>query len=156
MRQDKNNTNTPDKETSAQESPNSAKGRVSQIIGTVVDVSFEEEGLPKIYSALETKIPADPRDPEGDKKSLILEVEQHRGENVVRTIAMGSTDGLKRGDKVINTGESITVPVGEAALGRIFNVLGEPVDEAGEINAEKNYPIHRPAPEFSEQSTKVE
>lgn len=156
MSKDKTNTT----EQTTQETPTAtaaagAEGYISQIIGTVVDAVFTE-GLPKIYSALETEIPADPRQPQEDKKKLVLEVQQHRGSNTVRAIAMGSTDGLKRGDKVVNTGESISVPVGEAALGRIFNVLGEPMDQGEEVNPEKNYPIHRPAPEFSEQSTKVE
>ncbi len=132
-----------------------SKGAVSQIIGTVVDVVFEE-GLPEINEALETHIPADPRDTEGDKKKLILEVQQHRGSKIVRTVAMGSTDGLKRGDEVSSTGESISIPVGEGVLGRILNVLGEPVDEGKEVKADKRYPIHRPAPSFTDQSTKVE
>ncbi len=131
------------------------KGSVSQIIGTVVDVVFEDD-LPEINHALETSILADFGDLEGDKKKLILEVQQHRGSKVVRTVAMGSTDGLKRGDKVVSTGKSISIPVGEGVLGRILNVLGEPVDDGEEVKAEKWYPIHRPSPEFVEQSTKVE
>ncbi len=121
-------------------------GIIKQIIGAVVDVYFEDH-LPKIYNALETEVQG---------KKLILEVEQHIGSNLVRTIAMGSTDGLKRGDKVIDTGEGISVPVGEATLGRIFDVLGNPVDGKGDVKTEKKYPIHRPAPTFKEQSTKVE
>ncbi len=121
-------------------------GIIKQIIGAVVDVYFEDH-LPKIYNALETEV---------QEKKLILEVEQHIGSNLVRTIAMGSTDGLKRGDKVIDTEKGINVPVGEATLGRIFDVLGNPVDGKGDVKAEKKYPIHRLAPTFKEQSTKVE
>ncbi len=138
-----------------EEDTQKSKGVVSQVIGTVVDVSFESD-LPEINHALETYVPMDVSDPDGGKKKLVLEVQQHRGSKVVRTVAMGSTDGLKRGDSVLNTGESIKVPVGEAVLGRILNVLGEPVDDGKSIKAEKYYPIHRPAPDFVEQSTKVE
>ena len=122
-------------------------GRIKQVIGAVVDVSFEE-ALPEIYTALEVV--------KNDKTKLVLEVQQHIGFNLVRTIAMGSTDGIKRGDEVINTGKGISVPVGEGTLGRILNVLGEPVDDAGSIKADKEYEIHRQAPEFSDQSTKTE
>jgi F-type H+-transporting ATPase subunit beta len=121
-------------------------GAVKQIIGVVVDVSFEKS-LPEIYSALET---------EAAGQKLVLEVEQHIGANVVRTIAMGSTDGLKRGDQVIDTGEPISVPVGQETLGRIFNVLGETVDGGQAVKAAKKYPIHRPAPKFTEQSNSTE
>ncbi len=121
-------------------------GIIKQIIGAVVDVYFSG-GLPAIYTALETEVLG---------KKLVLEVEQHIGANLVRTIAMGSTDGLKRGDKVVDTGQSIRVPVGQETLGRIFNVLGEPVDGGPEIKAKKKYPIHRPAPAFADQSTAVE
>ncbi len=123
------------------------RGIIKQIIGVVVDVYFEGD-LPEIYTALIV-----PRRKEAD---LVLEVEQHIGNNVVRTIAMGSTDGLQRGMEVFNTGKPISVPVGEGTLGRIFNVLGQAVDEQGEVRAEKYYPIHRPAPDFTEQSTKTE
>ncbi len=131
-------------------------GIVKQIIGAVVDVHFETE-LPDIYTALEINIgdPSSAKATEG-KKKLVLETQQHLGGNTVRTVAMGSTDGLKRGDKVINTGENITVPVGEVTLGRIFNVLGEPVDGGEPAKAETRYPIHRPAPKFTDQSTKME
>jgi len=122
-------------------------GRIKQVIGAVVDVSFEE-ALPEIYTALEVV--------KNDKTKLVLEVQQHIGFNLVRTIAMGSTDGIKRGDEVINTGKGISVPVGEGTLGRILNVLGQPVDDAGEVKADKEYEIHRQAPEFSDQSTKTE
>ncbi len=121
-------------------------GKVKQIIGAVVDVIFDGN-LPSIYSALEIK--------KGNEK-LILEVQQHVGFNVVRAVAMGTTDGLKRGDEVVNTGQGISVPVGTGTLGRILNVLGEPIDNAGDIKAEKSYEIHRGAPDFADQSTKTE
>lgn len=121
-------------------------GSIKQVIGAVVDVSFDSD-LPKIHTALETK---------NNNGKLILEVQQHVGFNVVRAIAMGPTDGLKRGDQVINLGQGISVPVGEGTLGRILNVLGEPVDNAGAVKHEKTYEIHRKAPEFADQSTKME
>lgn len=121
-------------------------GTVKQVIGAVVDVYFTGE-LPKIYTALEIN---------NHGQKLVLETQQHLGGNLVRTIAMGTTDGLRRGDEVINTGDNITVPVGEETLGRIFNVLGEPVDGGEPAKTEKRYPIHRPAPKFVEQSTKTE
>ncbi|MDD3711372.1 MAG: F0F1 ATP synthase subunit beta [Patescibacteria group bacterium] len=121
-------------------------GIIKQIIGAVVDVYFEND-LPEIYTALEVKT--------SDGK-IVLETQQHLGFNVVRTISMGSTDGLKRGDEVVNTGEGITVPVGEQTLGRIFNVLGEVVDGGKELVGTKRYEIHRPAPDFVDQSTKTE
>jgi len=121
-------------------------GSVKQIIGVVVDVYFEEK-LPEIYNALEIEL-------NGSK--LVLEVEQHVGSNVVRTVAMGSTDGLTRGAKVLDTGEQISVPVGQETLGRIFNVLGEAVDGGETPKTEKKYNIHRPAPKFTEQSSSVE
>lgn len=122
------------------------QGVVKQIIGVVVDVFFADH-LPEIFHALEIDLQG---------KKLVLEVEQHIGSNLVRTIAMGSTDGLKRGDVVIDVGAPISVPVGENTLGRIFNVLGETVDGGDEIKADKKYPIHRPAPSFTEQSIKTE
>jgi len=118
------------------------KGKISQIIGAVVDVAFEGE-VPKINHALKI----------GD---LVLEVQQHLGSNQVRTIAMSSTDGLYRGQEVEALGEPISVPVGEQVLGRMFDVIGNPIDNKGEIKAEKKYPIHRKNPEFTEQSTKME
>ncbi|MFH1233660.1 MAG: F0F1 ATP synthase subunit beta [Patescibacteria group bacterium] len=129
-------------------------GTIKQIIGAVVDVYFEDN-LPEIYTALkvERKNPLTPLYQGG---GLVLETQQHIGGNVVRTIAMGSTDGLRRGEKVINTEANISVPVGEATLGRIFNVLGEPIDNQPAPKTEKRYPIHRPAPKFVEQSTKTE
>ncbi|MFH1427757.1 MAG: F0F1 ATP synthase subunit beta [Patescibacteria group bacterium] len=122
------------------------QGIVKQIIGAVVDVQFKDE-LPKVYTALETKVK--------DNK-LVLEVQQHIGSNLVRTIAMGTTDGLKRGDMVENTGVGISVPVGPETLGRIFDVLGNPVDGKEVPKTKKKYPIHREAPKFVDQSTKTE
>lgn len=121
-------------------------GIIKQIMGVVVDVQFDG-GLPSIYTALEVG--------ERDKK-LVLETQQHIGSSIVRTIAMGTTDGFKRGDKVVNTGENISVPVGKGTLGRIFDVLGNTIDNKGEVKHEKKYPIHRKSPDFSEQSTKTE
>ncbi len=127
-------------------------GKISQVIGAVIDVEFEPGQLPEIYHALRVTNPAiDDRE-----NNLVLEVAQHLGENSVRTIAMDSTDGLKRGQVVINTGKQICAPVGAKTLGRIMNVIGEPVDEMGPIGNEKEYVIHREAPSFEDQSTKVE
>jgi F-type H+-transporting ATPase subunit beta len=127
-------------------------GKISQVIGAVIDVEFEPGKLPEIYHALRVTNPAiDDRE-----NNLVLEVAQHLGENSVRTIAMDSTDGLKRGQVVIDTGKQICAPVGRKTLGRIMNVIGEPVDEMGPIGNDKEYPIHREAPSFEEQSTKVE
>lgn len=128
------------------EKDNKKNGIIKQIIGAVVDVYFEND-LPEVYTALEVKTA-------GGK--IILETQQHLGFNVVRTISMGSTDGLKRGDEVINTGQGITVPVGKETLGRIFNVLGEAVDGGENLVKTKRYEIHRSAPDFIEQSTKTE
>ncbi len=121
-------------------------GKIKQVIGAVVDVEFEDK-LPEIFNALEITCQG---------KKLILEVEQHIGFDIVRTIAMGSTDGLKRGDEAIDTGAPISVPVGEKTLGRIFNVLGESVDGGEQVKTEKKYSIHRKAPKFVDQSTKTE
>ena len=118
-------------------------GKITQIIGAVVDVNFESD-LPEIFTALEVK---------NTGNKLILEVAQHLGENAVRTIAMDATEGLKRGDEVINTKAPIQVPVGPETLGRIINVIGEPIDERGEVKTKESWPIHRAAPEFNEQST---
>jgi len=127
-------------------------GKISQVIGAVIDVEFEPGKLPEIYHALRVTNPAiDDRE-----NNLVLEVAQHLGENSVRTIAMDSTDGLKRGQAVIDTGKQICAPVGHKTLGRIMNVIGEPVDEMGPIGNEKEYAIHRVAPSFEDQSTKVE
>jgi len=122
------------------------KGKITQIIGAVVDVNFEND-LPEIYTALEVN--------NGGNK-LILEVAQHLGENNVRTIAMDATEGLKRGDAVINTEAPISVPVGPETLGRIINVVGESIDEKGEVKTKERWPIHRQAPKFTEQATETE
>jgi F-type H+-transporting ATPase subunit beta len=119
------------------------KGHITQVTGAVVDVKFEG-ALPSILNALTT---------ENDGKKLVLEVAQHLGENTVRTVAMDSTDGLVRGAPVVDTGAPIMVPVGPETLGRILNVIGEPVDERGPVTTKMKLPIHRPAPEFIEQST---
>jgi F-type H+-transporting ATPase subunit beta len=121
-----------------------ATGKVVQVLGAVVDVEFPPDQLPEIYNALETDI---------NGKKLVLETQQHLGNNWVRAVAMSSTDGLKRDSEVIDTGGPIAVPVGRETLGRIFNVLGEPIDELGEVDAKKRYPIHRPAPSFDEMQT---
>jgi len=123
------------------------KGTISQIIGVVVDVKFEDK-LPAIYSALEIKTA------KGEK--LVLEVQQHRGSNTVRAVSMSTTDGLERGMEVVDTGAPITVPVGAVTLGRMFNVVGDVIDNKPAVKAEKSYPIHRTAPTFKEQSTKYE
>jgi F-type H+-transporting ATPase subunit beta len=123
------------------------KGRVVQVIGPVVDVAFPEGELPEIYHALEIY---------RDGKRLVLEVQQHLGNDWVRCVAMDSTDGLRRGEEVIDTGAPIMVPVGPETLGRVFNVIGEPIDEKGPVNAKTFYPIHRPAPPFEEQVTQPE
>ncbi|MDD5415982.1 MAG: F0F1 ATP synthase subunit beta [Candidatus Daviesbacteria bacterium] len=120
------------------------KGKVVQVIGAVVDVEFDPKKLPTIYNALELK--------NGPEK-LVLETQQHLGEGVVRTVAMGPTDGLRRGTEVSDTEGPISVPVGEAVLGRLFNVLGEPIDKKGVAKSKKRLPIHRLAPAFEEQST---
>src|SRR5438270_4150643 len=120
-------------------------GRVSQVIGAVVDVAFEGE-LPPILTALETH---------NGGNRLVLEVAQHLGENVVRTIAMDSTDGLTRGQEVRSTGSEIRVPVGPKTLGRIMNVIGEPIDEQGPIGSDMSAPIHAEAPPFVDQSTEA-
>ena len=121
-------------------------GKISQIIGAVVDVSFENE-LPEIYTALEVN---------NSGNKLILEVAQHLGENSVRTIAMDATEGLKRGDEVTNTGNPISVLVGPETLGRIINVIGEPIDEKGDVKTKEKWPIHRAAPKFTDQATETE
>ena len=124
----------------------SKKGNITQVIGAVVDVKFHGE-LPEILTALEC-------DNGGNR--LVLEVAQHLGESSVRTIAMDSTEGLKRGDEVKDTGAPIQVPVGPETLGRIVNVIGEPIDEKGQISTKENWPIHRQAPSFNDQSTETE
>ncbi|HSF80028.1 MAG TPA: F0F1 ATP synthase subunit beta [Anaerolineales bacterium] len=125
-----------------------AKGRIVQVLGGVVDVEFPPDELPEIYEAIEV-----PRD--GDSP-LVLEVEKHLGNNWVRCVAMDTTDGLQRGREAISSGKPISVPVGQETLGRVFNVLGEPVDKKGPVHAKQRYPIHRSAPRFADQSTRVE
>jgi F-type H+-transporting ATPase subunit beta len=127
-------------------------GHIKQVIGAVLDVEFSSGKLPAIYDAIRISNPAIDNRP----GNLVAEVAQHLGENTVRCIAMDTTDGLVRGMEAINTGEQIQAPVGPEALGRILNVIGEPVDEAGPVKAKKTYPIHRSAPKFTEQSTAAE
>src|ERR1700722_13717402 len=122
-----------------------AVGKVAEIIGAVVDVEFPRDAVPEIYNALRVK-----------DQNLVLEVQQQLGDGIVRTIAMGTTDGLRRGLAVINTGKPILVPVGKPTLGRIMNVLGEPIDEKGPIKTDQHMPIHRPAPTFAEQAPSQE
>ena len=112
-------------------------GTVIQVMGPVLDIRFEDAQLPQLLSAIEV--------PNGDS-TIIAEVAQHIGDNVVRCIAMSSTDGLQRGTKATDTGAPISVPVGEGCLGRVFNLLGQPIDEAGPVTAQESWPIHRPAP----------
>ena len=123
-------------------------GQITQVIGPVVDVRFEPGQLPPIYNALNVD--------RGESATLVLEVAQHLGENAVRTIAMDTTDGLTRGMEAKDTGEYITTPVGDAILGRILNVVGEPVDERGPVNAEVRWPIHRESPKFEDLTTTAE
>jgi F-type H+/Na+-transporting ATPase subunit beta len=127
-------------------------GKITQIIGPVVDVEFEGGSLPPIYNALLITNPAISSKPD----NLVVEVAQHLGEKTVRCIAMDSAEGLVRGQDVKDTGEGIKMPVGEATLGRILNVIGEPVDEAGPVETDKHLPIHRSAPEFVDQETEVQ
>ena len=129
------------------EKAGAATGLVSQVIGPVVDVKFEHGNLPAILNALEAHV---------DGRRMVFEVAQHLGENTVRAIAMDSTEGLTRGQPLVDTGAAITVPVGEETLGRILNVIGEPIDERGPVNAKHTAPIHAEAPAFTEQSTKDE
>ncbi len=130
----------------------SNEGKIVQIIGPVVDADFSAaEKLPEIYNAIEVHY-----DLNGVNTKLVLEVQQHLGDGWVRAVAMSTTEGLKRGLKVVNTGKPISVPVGECVLGRIFNVTGDAVDERGPVNATKYYPIHRPAPSLIEQATSAE
>tara|TARA_B100000745_G_scaffold144306_1_gene94416 strand:+ start:6725 stop:8119 length:1395 start_codon:yes stop_codon:yes gene_type:complete len=124
-----------------------ATGKIVRIIGTVVDVEFPPDGMPSIYNALETSI--------GDEK-LVLEVEQHIGNNWVRCLALGPTEGLKRGIEAVDTGGAIAVPVGDPTLGRLFNTLGETLDGLEEIDGAETWPIHRQPPTFEDQATEVE
>src|SRR2546429_1379096 len=121
-------------------------GRIAQVMGAVVDVQFDGH-LPAILNALETK---------NQGNRLVLEVAQHLGESTVRTIAMDTSEGLVRGQEVTDTGRPIAVPVGDGTLGRIINVIGDPVDEAGPVPHDQRRPIHQPAPLFTEQSTEAE
>jgi F-type H+-transporting ATPase subunit beta len=127
-------------------------GRIKQVIGPVIDVEFEGGKLPAIFQALKVSNPAI----NDQQWNLVLEVAQHLGESTVRCIGMDSTDGLVRGQPVLDTGAQISVPVGRETLGRILNVVGEPVDEAGPVGAKKTYQIHRHAPAFKEQSTTIQ
>ena len=122
------------------------KGKIIQVIGPVVDVEFKNS-LPAIFHALEVTL---------NKGTLVLETQQHLGEGVVRAVALGPTEGLKRGQEVLSRGEPITVPVGPEVLGRLFNVVGEPIDDKGPVKTSKRYPIHRPAPKLTDQETKQE
>ncbi|MCO5211443.1 MAG: F0F1 ATP synthase subunit beta [Caldilinea sp.] len=128
--------------------PEQMIGTIQSVIGPVVDVAFTSGHMPEIYDAIMVAM--------DDGAQLVLEVEQQIGNNVVRTVAMGSTDGLRRGMEAISEGSPIRVPVGPATLGRLFNVTGNPIDNKGPVEAETTYPIHRTAPPFSEQSTKAE
>ena len=123
-------------------------GKVVQIIGPVIDIRFDGEDLPKLYNAINID--------KGDGTYLVVEVAQHIGDDIVRTISMGSTDGLVRGAKAIDTGSSISVPVGDKVLGRMFNVLGESIDNLGPVETNEKMPIHRSAPSFKEQQTSAE
>jgi F-type H+-transporting ATPase subunit beta len=127
-------------------------GKVSQVLGAVIDVEFPNGKLPAILNALRMTNPSI----DDNEGNLVLEVAQHLGDNMVRTIAMDSTEGVTRGAKVKDTGEKITTPVGEETLGRIINVIGDPIDNAGPVNAKVSWPIHRLSPEFKDQSTKKE
>jgi F-type H+/Na+-transporting ATPase subunit beta len=128
------------------------QGKVTQVLGPVVDVEFPRGNLPEIYTALRVSNPSISK----EEGNLVLEVAQHLGEDTVRTVAMDSTDGLARGVPVKNTGSPIVVPVGKATLGRIINVIGEPVDERGPVKAAEHWPIHRPAPSFTDQDVRVQ
>ncbi|MGF1873821.1 F0F1 ATP synthase subunit beta [Photobacterium frigidiphilum] len=123
-------------------------GKIVKVIGAVVDVEFGQDSVPRVYDALNII--------DGDNSSLVLEVQQQIGSGVVRCIAMGSSDGMRRGLTAVNTGEPITVPVGEETLGRIMNVLGHPIDECGEIGQKVSYPIHREPPSYEEQANSTE
>ncbi|HLY66632.1 MAG TPA: F0F1 ATP synthase subunit beta, partial [Chloroflexota bacterium] len=137
-----------------------AEGKVVQVMGAVVDAEFPPDGLPEIYNAVivhaDPKVSADGASSNGaghEGTAITLEVQQQLGNNWVRCVAMSPTDGLKRGATATDTGKPIAVPVGKETLGRIFNVLGQPIDEKGPVNAEKSYPIHRPAPPLEDQET---
>ncbi|WP_315081638.1 F0F1 ATP synthase subunit beta [uncultured Clostridium sp.] len=122
-------------------------GKVVQVIGPVVDIKFDSDSLPNLYNAISIDM---------GERTLIAEVEQHVGDDIVRTIAMEATEGLKRGMDAVDTEKAISVPVGDQVLGRLFNVLGKPIDNAGNVEAEEIYPIHRPAPSFKDQAVEPE
>ena len=124
-----------------------ATGKVTQVIGTVVDVEFPAEDMPSIYNALETSIAGE---------RLVLEVEQHIGNNWVRCLALGATEGLVRGVDAVDTGQPVSVPVGDPTLGRLFNALGETLDDLEEVESGDTWPIHRKPPTFEDQATQVE
>jgi F-type H+-transporting ATPase subunit beta len=128
-----------------------AEGKVTQVIGTVVDVEFPPDELPAIYNAVTIE-----KGSGNGASSLVVEVQQHLGDNSVRCLAMDSTDGLQRGARAVDTGRPIAVPVGPGTLGRLFNVLGEPIDNAGEVAAEDRWPIHRDAPAYEDQETQAQ
>ena len=121
-----------------------AIGKIAQVIGTVVDVEFPPDELPALYNAIEV--------PQNSDK-IMLEVQEHAGNNWVRCLSLSPTDGLERGGEVIDTGAPLTVPVGKATLGRLFNVMGEAIDDVGLVEAEEQWPIHRTPPSFEEQET---
>ena len=122
-------------------------GTVVQIMGPVLDIRFDEDSLPELLQAISV---------ENGENTIIAEVAQHIGDNVVRAIAMSSTDGLARGAKAENTGAAISVPVGEDCLGRVFNLLGQPIDGGAPVATQERWPIHRPAPSYEEQETSTE
>jgi F-type H+-transporting ATPase subunit beta len=124
-----------------------AKGKVAQVIGTVVDVEFPPDELPALYNAIEVTT---------DSGKLVLEAQEHVGNNWVRCLALSPTDGLERGVEAVDTGSALTVPVGKATLGRLFNVMGEPLDELGAVKAKEKWPIHRPPPSLEEQETSTQ
>src|SRR6266478_1352302 len=130
-------------------SPKQVPGKIVQIIGSTFDVEFEEGHLPEIYNAVKVKTEV-----KGAKLDLTGEVQQHLGGNRVRCVALGSTDGLVRGTDVLDTGAAVSVPVGKETLGRVFNLLGEPIDGRGPIHAAETRPIHRPPPPLTELSSK--
>ncbi|MBU6402562.1 MAG: F0F1 ATP synthase subunit beta, partial [Verrucomicrobia bacterium] len=123
------------------------KGKIVQVIGPVVDIEFPDQ-LPAIYTALTVEYPL-----QGKTTRLTLEAQQHLGDNWVRAVAMSTTEGLKRGYEVVDTGAPISMPVGDGVMGRVLDVTGNPVDERGPVVSEKRYPIHRPAPALIDQST---
>ena len=125
-----------------------SKGTIKQIIGVVVDLEFADGKLPAIHNAVQIK--------RQDQSTLVLEVQLHLGENMVRCVAMDSTDGLTRGMEAQDTGQPITVPVGPEVLGRLMNVIGEPIDEQGPVKTKEHYPIHRPPPEYENLNTDTE